>query len=122
VPVPGQLHRPVPVPAAQRIPHSRRRPVLCPHERTYGKERAERLTAAVTARYGGPPGGKVVIKARKGTNPAITICTITLASGKGTCVLAARQLKTGTYTLTARYLGATDFARSAATAKLTVVR
>ncbi|MCW2930439.1 MAG: pentapeptide repeat protein, partial [Actinomycetia bacterium] len=45
---------------------------------TYGDEQAERLTVTVSPQYGGTPGGTVTVKS--GT---VTVCTITLASGKG---------------------------------------
>jgi hypothetical protein len=47
---------------------------------TYGHEQSERLTVKVTGQYAGTPGGKVTVKS--GTT---TVCTITLASGKGSC-------------------------------------
>jgi Bacterial Ig-like domain (group 3) len=85
---------------------------------TYGHEQAEHLTVTVTPQYSGTPSGKVTIKA--GT---ATICTITLASGKGSCTLTARQLRVGTYTLAASYPGSSDFTSSTSARKtLTVVR
>jgi hypothetical protein len=68
---------------------------------SYGHESAERLSVTVISRFGGAPGGKVTVKAGK-----TTICVVTLSkAGKGTCKLTARQLKAGTYTLTASYHG-----------------
>ena len=82
---------------------------------SYGQEQAERVSVTVTSH--GHPTGKVTVKA--GTR---TVCVITLASGKGSCVLTARQLPVGTYHLVARYPGGFGFAPSAArAATLTVV-
>ena len=83
---------------------------------TYGHEQAERLTVTVSPQHGGTPGGKVTIKA--GT---ATVCTITLASGKGSCALAASKLRPGTYTLVAGYPGSSDFTSSASVRKTLVV-
>jgi hypothetical protein len=71
---------------------------------TYGDERSERLTVKVTPQYGGIPTGKVTVKSGK-----TTVCTITLASGKGSCTLAAKKLPAGTRTLIAVYGGNGDF-------------
>ena len=85
---------------------------------TYGHEQAEHLTVAVTAQYSGTPGGKVTIKT--GT---VTVCVITLASGRGSCTLTARQLPAGTHTLVAAYRGSSDFTSSASAGRtLTVVK
>ena len=67
---------------------------------TYGEEQAEHLSAAVTAQFTGVPAGTVTIKSGTGT-----VCTITLASAKGSCTLTASQLAVGTHTLTATYNG-----------------
>ncbi len=85
---------------------------------TYGHEQSERLTVSVAPQYSGTPTGKVTIKS--GT---VTVCTITLASGKGSCTLTATRLTAGTAHLTATYTGSTDFAGSTSAAKtLTVVK
>jgi hypothetical protein len=85
---------------------------------TYGKEQAEHLTVTVTPHYSGTPGGTVTIK----TGTA-TVCTITLAAGKGSCTLTARKLRPGTYALVAAYPGGRDFTSSASAKKtLTVVK
>jgi hypothetical protein len=84
---------------------------------TYGKEQAERLTVAVTPQYGGIPTGTVTIKAGN-----VTICTITLASGRGTCVLSPSKVRPSTYALLASYPGSSNFGGSASASKaLTVV-
>jgi len=79
---------------------------------TYGQERSERLTVKVTPQYAGMPAGKVTVKSGK-----TTVCTITLASGKGGCTLAARKLPVGTRTLTAVYAGSSDFTGAASARK-----
>jgi Bacterial Ig-like domain (group 3) len=84
---------------------------------TFGHEQSEHLTVTVTPQYSGTPGGKVTIKT--GT---ITVCTITLASGKGSCTLTARQLSRGTHTLIAAYPASSDFTGSASAKKTLTVR
>ena len=78
----------------------------------FGHERAERLSVKVTPRTGGTPGGKVTVKAG-----SRTLCVIRLAHGKGGCTLAAKQLRPGSYRLTARYGGDASYAGSASAAK-----
>jgi hypothetical protein len=79
---------------------------------TYGNEKVERLSVTVTGQYGTTPTGKVAIRAGN-----TLIATITLANGKGSYTLTARQLKAGTYQLTAAYVGSTDFSASDSVAK-----
>jgi hypothetical protein len=68
---------------------------------TFGHEQAERLTAKVTGQVSGiPPTGKVTVKAG-----SAAVCTITLASGQGSCTLGATRLRPGTYHLTVSYGG-----------------
>jgi hypothetical protein len=74
---------------------------------TYGHEQAERLSVAVTPQFAGTPAGTVGVKS--GTR---TICTIALRSGKGSCTLTAKQLRPGTYRLTASYPGKGGFSAS----------
>jgi Bacterial Ig-like domain (group 3) len=75
---------------------------------TFGKEQAERLSVAVAPQFGGTPAGTVTLKAG-----ARTVCTITLKSGRGSCALAAKEFKPGTYQLTATYPGKGGFTGSA---------
>ncbi len=75
---------------------------------TFGHEQAEHLSVAVAPQFGGTPAGTVTIKA--GTR---TVCTIGLKSGKGSCALTAKELKPGTYRLTASYPGKGGFTGSA---------
>ena len=85
---------------------------------TYGHEGSERLTVKVTGQYAGTPAGKVTVKSGK-----TTVCTITLASGKGSCILGARELPVGTRILIAIYGGTGDFTGVASASKtLKVVR
>jgi hypothetical protein len=52
-----------------------------------------------------------------------TVCTIILASGKGSCGLTARKLRSGTYRMIASYPANRGFLGSASGKKtLTVVR
>jgi hypothetical protein len=82
----------------------------------YGSEQAERVSVKVTAHV--LVTGRVTVKA--GTR---TICVITLASGKGSCVLTARQLPAGTYHLVASYPGGYGLAASSSAAvTLTVTK
>ena len=83
---------------------------------SYGAEQAERVSVKVTAHV--LVTGRVTVKA--GTR---TICVITLASGKGSCVLTARQLPVGTYHLVASYPGGYGLAASSSAAvTLTVAK
>jgi Bacterial Ig-like domain (group 3) len=76
------------------------------------------VSVTVSPQYGGTPAGTVTV-----TSGTATVCTITLASGSGSCTLAATQFPPGTAQLTASYNGSTDFAGSASPAKtLTVVK
>jgi hypothetical protein len=84
---------------------------------TYGHEQAERLTVTVTSHNSGTPGGKVTIKTGR-----TTVCTITLASGRGHCTLTPRQLRRGTYRLIASYPGSSHFTGSASARKTLVVK
>jgi hypothetical protein len=85
---------------------------------TCGHEQAERLTVSVAPRYSGTPGGTVTVKS--GT---VTVCTIKLASGKGSCTLSAAKLPAGPHTLAAAYPGSSDFTSSTSARKtLTVAK
>ena len=79
---------------------------------TYGHEGSERLTVRVAGQYAGIPAGKVTVKSGK-----TTVCTITLTSGQGSCVLAARKLPVGIRTLVAVYSGSSDFTGAASPTK-----
>jgi hypothetical protein len=83
---------------------------------SYGKEQSVRMTFTVASAYGTPT-GTVTVGAG-----GIRICTTTLKSGKGSCVLTAKQLKVGGYRLVANYSGSATYSNSAsspATLKIT---
>ena len=83
-----------------------------------GHEQAERLTVRVKPAFGGTPAGAVTVKAGP-----VTVCTISLKGGKGTCTLGASKLRPGTYKLVARYGGRSPYAASASAKRtLTVTR
>jgi hypothetical protein len=91
---------------------------LSPATVAYGDEQAEQVSVTVSPQYGGTPGGTVTVSA----GPA-TVCVITLASGSGSCTLAATEFPPGSVQLTASYGGSADFAAStSAVAQLTVSR
>jgi hypothetical protein len=84
----------------------------------FGHEQAERISVKVTPRTGGTPGGKVTVKAG-----SAALCVVTLAHGKGSCSLAARKLRPGSYRVTARYGGSQTYAGSASGTKtLTIAK
>jgi len=85
-------------------------------EVTFGHEQAERLSVQVTAATGASPTGQVVINAG-----ATRICTVTLASGKGSCTLTASRLAVGTHQLTGTYNGDGTHARSTSAKKTLTV-
>jgi hypothetical protein len=84
----------------------------------YGHEHRERLTVTVHPEFAGVPAGTVDIKTKKRV-----ICTVSLSAGTASCTLTPRQLKPGTYHLTASYDGvpACDGSQSR-TASVTVFR
>jgi Bacterial Ig-like domain (group 3) len=81
---------------------------------SYGHESSEKLTVKVAPRYAGVPAGRVAVKVG-----SATLCVITLKSGAGSCSLAAKRLKPGTYQLVASYAGNADYTGSASS-KLTL--
>jgi hypothetical protein len=83
---------------------------------TDGHEQSERVSVTVAPQYSGTPGGKVTVKA--GT---ATICTITLAAGKGSCALSASRLGAGSYSFAGSYGGSTDFGTSSSAKKTVTV-
>jgi hypothetical protein len=74
----------------------------------YGSEQSEQLSVHVAPKYSGVPAGTVTVHAG-GT----VVCTVKLASGAGSCRLAAQALAPGSYHLVASYGGGTDFDNSA---------
>lgn len=81
----------------------------------YGHEQGERLT--VTVRPLDVPTGSVVISAK-----TKTICTLRrLRHGTASCTLTRKQLRPGTYRLTARYSGSSAFLDSKSAVKVLTV-
>ncbi len=70
----------------------------------YGHEGTVHLTLSVTSPLGGTPAGRVTVKAGQ-----LTLCTLTLYAGKGGCTLTNKQLKAGSYALTATYAGSAAY-------------
>jgi hypothetical protein len=83
---------------------------------TYGHESVSRISVSVHPEAD-DPNGKVVVKAGKAT-----VCVITLSSAKGSCKLSAKQLKPGSYAVTATYTGASGFRSSVSAARKLTVR
>jgi hypothetical protein len=84
---------------------------------TYGHEQLETLSVTVAPqRPGSTPTGSVTIK-----ESTTTLCTITLALGKGSCVLSASKLAAGSYHLVASYGGSTSFDTSVSASTLLTV-
>jgi hypothetical protein len=73
----------------------------------YGDEQAEQVLVRVTSPFGQVPDGTAAV-----TAGSATVCTITLASGGGTCVLPPTALPVGLYQVTATYSGSTSFVPS----------
>ena len=88
------------------------------HTITYGHERTERLTVDATSHCVGALTGTVTIKAG-----STTLAGLTLKSGKASYTLTAKQLKIGSYALTATYSGNATYLASASPAvKVKVVK
>jgi hypothetical protein len=81
----------------------------------FGHEQAEKLSVQVNS-SGGTPAGKVTVK-----TGSTTVCTITLASGKGSCTLGATRLRPGGYPLVASYAGNAAFRASSSGSKVLTV-
>jgi hypothetical protein len=82
----------------------------------YGREQAERVSVKVTAHLEFPPGRVVVWAGPK------AVCAIALKSGKGSCLLTAKELGTGTYHLVARYSASAPYLQSTSGPKTLVVK
>jgi hypothetical protein len=84
---------------------------------TYAKEKVEKLSVSVNPQYKGTPGGTVAVR-----DSTVTLCVVTLAKGKGSCALSAKQLKPGHYSLVATYAASpTNFKDSASKKGATLV-
>ena len=80
----------------------------------YGHENAERISVTVTSPAGTPPG---TVRVTANSNE-ITVCTITVKSGRGSCTLSRKQLKPNySYSLAGTYMGGASFASSASNAE-----
>jgi hypothetical protein len=77
----------------------------------YGHEQAVRVTVAVHARLGIPAGSVIVYTGSH------TLCVIGLVTGHGSCTLAARALRVGSWPVTAYYLGLPQFRKSFSASK-----
>ena len=73
----------------------------------YGNERAERVSVRVSRRIRRNPWGTVTVK-----SGATTVCTVTLASGKGSCAPSAVRFPAGPVKVTASYGGGFVFGTS----------
>jgi hypothetical protein len=85
---------------------------------TFGDEQADHFSVTVSPEFTGTPTGTVTVKDSK-----ITLCSITLSSGTGSCSAKARALAPGRYPLVATYSGSGVFDTSASAADtLTVAK
>jgi large repetitive protein len=66
----------------------------------YGSEEQEKFTVSVSHVGSVRPTGKAQVRVGRRT-----LCTVTLRNGAGSCRLTARQLRTGSYKIVAKYLG-----------------
>ena len=82
----------------------------------FGHEQREHLTVTVRPRFAGVPAGTVVISAR-----GKVLCRLVLRHASASCSLTGRQLRPGTYRLTARYLGSPSYLGSRSAAMLVTV-
>ncbi len=87
---------------------------------TYGHENAEHLTVHVTS--AAAVTGKVTVTAKPAKGKSVKLCVITLSSGAGSCTLARKALKSGSWKLTAAYGGAPDVVGSDSAQKALKVR
>ena len=75
---------------------------------TFGHEQAETFSVTTSPNYlGVPPSGKVTVK-----GSSTTLCSITLSSGKGHCLLSSKALAVGSYRFSAAYSGSSYFSAS----------
>ena len=81
----------------------------------FGHEQAEKLSVQVSS-AGGAPDGTVTVM-----TGSTTVCTITLAGGKGSCAPGAARLRPGGYPLTASYAGSAAFQGSSSGSKILTV-
>ncbi len=89
---------------------------VSPSKVTYGDEQAARFSVTVSPEFGGTPGGTVAV-----TEGTVTLCTITLSSGGGSCEMLPARVAVSTYHAVATYEGSGDFATSASGAETLTV-
>ena len=82
----------------------------------YGREQAERVSVKVTAHLGVPAGRVVVWAGSK------AVCAIPLRSGKGSCLLTAKELGPGKYHLKASYSASAPYLQSTSAPTTLVVK
>jgi Bacterial Ig-like domain (group 3) len=70
----------------------------------YGHEQSERISVLADSQFGAHPTGTVAIKAG-----SLTACVITLAAGKGSCLVPAAKFRAGPVAVLAFYGGAIQF-------------
>jgi hypothetical protein len=72
---------------------------------TYGHEQTEHLSVMVSPEFAGStPTGRVTVE-----GSGMTLCVITLSSGKGSCTLSVKRVDAGTYQFVATYGRSTNF-------------
>jgi hypothetical protein len=79
---------------------------------TYGSENAEKFTVSVSHVGSVRPTGKAQVRIG-----GSALCAVTLSNGAGSCMLTARQLRAGTYTIVAVYLGDVNYHSAQSAAK-----
>ena len=81
----------------------------------YGREQAERVSVKVTAHLAVPRGGLSWAGSK-------AVCSIPLKTGKGSCLLTAKELRPGKYHLQARYSASAPYAQSTSVLRTLVVK
>ena len=90
--------------------------IVSPASVAYGSETMVQFTATISPQFAGTPTGTATI-----TSGGITLCTMALSGGAGTCSLASGTvLPVGTRTMTAHYGGDDNFRPSAASTQLKI--
>jgi hypothetical protein len=89
---------------------------------TVGQENSEHLTVQVKSPHSRAVTGKVAITAKATKGKPAQGRVITLKSGAGSCALAAKALRPGTYLLAAEYSGSRNVLTSDSPEKTLTVR
>jgi hypothetical protein len=79
---------------------------------TYGSENAEKFTVSASHAGSVYPTGKAQVRIG-----GSALCTVTLSKGAGSCTLTAKQLRAGSYTIIAVYLGDVNYHSSQSAGK-----